>query len=81
MIFEFVCILIFFEVILLFGGYFVYKGIGSVFFMIIVVILGCLVGFVIVYVVGYFGGRLFIFKYGKYFFILKYDFERVEKFF
>jgi membrane protein DedA with SNARE-associated domain len=78
---ESACIPIPSEVILPLGGYLVYKGIGSVLSMTIVATLGCLAGSVIAYVLGYFGGRPFILKYGKYFFISKHDFERAEKFF
>src|SRR5690606_37647619 len=63
------------------GGYMVYKGIGSILSMSLVATLGCYLGSVIAYAVGYYGGRPFILKYGKYFFISKHDFERAEKFF
>lgn len=78
---ESACIPIPSEVILPLGGYLAYKGIGSVLSMTIVATLGGLAGSVIAYIVGYFGGRPFILKYGKYFFISKHDFERAEKFF
>ncbi|MEZ0536217.1 DedA family protein [Caldicellulosiruptoraceae bacterium PP1] len=78
---ESACIPIPSEVILPLGGYMVYKGIGSIFSMSLVATLGCYAGSVLAYVVGYYGGRPFILKYGKYFFISKHDFEKAEKFF
>lgn len=78
---ESACIPIPSEIILPLGGYLAYKGIGSVLSMTVVSTLGCLAGSVIAYAVGYYGGRPFILKYGKYFFITKHDFERAEKFF
>lgn len=78
---ESACIPIPSEIILPLGGYLVYKGIGNVFSMSLVATLGCYAGSLIAYLIGYYGGRPFILKYGKYFFISKHDFERAEKFF
>ncbi|WAM34566.1 DedA family protein [Caldicellulosiruptor morganii] len=78
---ESACIPIPSEIILPLGGYLVYRGIGSIFSMTLVATLGCYAGSVIAYVAGYFGGRPFILKYGKYLFISKHDFERAERFF
>jgi len=78
---ESACIPIPSEIILPLGGYLVYKGIGNIFSMSLVATLGGYAGSVIAYLIGYYGGRPFILKYGKYFFISKHDFERAEKFF
>lgn len=78
---ESACIPIPSEVILPLGGYMVSKGIGSILSMALVGTLGCLVGSIIAYIVGFYGGRPFILKYGKYFFISKHDFEKAERFF
>ena len=42
---------------------------------------GNLVGAVITYAIGYYGGRPFVLKYGKYFFIKERELHHSEKFF
>jgi membrane protein DedA with SNARE-associated domain len=78
---ESACIPLPSEVSLPLGGYLVYLGTGSVLSMAIVGTLGCLIGSWIAYVVGYFGGRPFILKYGKYFFVSKKDLDKADNFF
>ncbi len=43
--------------------------------------LGCLVGSIIAYYVGYWGGRSFIERYGKYVLISKHDLDTADRFF
>jgi membrane protein DedA with SNARE-associated domain len=43
--------------------------------------LGCLVGSIVAYAVGYWGGRSFIEQYGKYLLITKHDLDRADRFF
>src|SRR5512140_2072887 len=43
--------------------------------------LGCLIGSVVNYGVGLYGGRPFVERYGKYFFISKKDIARADKWF
>jgi membrane protein DedA with SNARE-associated domain len=43
--------------------------------------LGCLVGSLIAYAVGYWGGRTFIERYGKYVLITKHDLDNADRFF
>ncbi len=40
---------------------------------------GCLLGSIVSYYIGYFGGRKFVEKYGKYFFVTKDDLEEADK--
>jgi membrane protein DedA with SNARE-associated domain len=43
--------------------------------------LGCLVGSLVAYAVGYWGGRSFIERYGKYVLIKKHDLDNADRFF
>jgi membrane protein DedA with SNARE-associated domain len=43
--------------------------------------LGCLIGSMIVYAIGYAGGRQMILKYGRYLLITQHDAERADQFF
>jgi len=43
--------------------------------------LGCLLGSVMAYIVGYWGGRSFIERYGKYVLIKKHDLDSADRFF
>ena len=67
------------EVILPFAGYLVTKGVFSIHTAAIFGALGCVIGSIPSYYLGYFGGRKFIEKYGKYFLISKHDLEIADK--
>lgn len=68
------------EVILPFAGYLVNKGvISSIHIAAVFSALGCVLGSVPSYYLGYFGGRSFIEKYGKFFLISKKDLETADK--
>ncbi len=69
------------EVVIPFSGYLAYKGILNIYLVIIFSSLGGLAGSLIAYYIGYFGGRAFILKYGKYFFISEKNLETAEKWF
>jgi len=43
--------------------------------------LGCAVGSAVAYAVGYYGGREFVFKYGKYILLKRSDVEKSERWF
>ncbi len=43
--------------------------------------LGCLIGSIIAYCIGYWGGRSFIERYGKYVLISKHDLDTADRFF
>ncbi len=67
------------EAILPFAGYLVSKGIMSIHVAAFAGALGCILGSIPSYYLGYFGGRPFIEKYGKWFLISKHDLEMADK--
>jgi len=68
------------EAILPFAGYLVTIGkISSIHTAAIFGAAGCVIGSVPSYYLGYFGGRTFIEKYGKYFLISNHDLETADK--
>ena len=67
------------EAILPFAGYLVTKGAFSIHTAAFFGALGCVLGSIPSYYLGYFGGRKFIEKYGKYFLISKHDLEVADK--
>lgn len=79
------------EVIMTFSGFLAYQGVFSAFggsakggdliFLSIVGALGCMAGSIISYYVGLKGGRPFIDKYGKYFFLNRGHLELSERWF
>lgn len=78
---ESACIPIPSELTLPLAGYMVFLGKGTVLSMTLISTLGCLVGSLLAYVIGYYGGRPFIIKYGKYIFISEKDFNKADRFF
>lgn len=78
---ESACIPIPSEIILPLAGYMVYLEKGTIYSMTAISTLGCLVGSLLAYVIGYYGGRPFIKKYGKYFFMSNKDFMKADRFF
>lgn len=69
------------EVVIPFSGYLAYKGVLNLYLAILFSSLGGLAGSLIAYFIGYFGGRAFIIKYGKYFFVSEKNLETAEKWF
>lgn len=67
------------EAILPFAGYMVTKGVFNIHQAAFFGALGCLIGSIPSYYLGYFGGRKFIEKYGKYFLISHHDLETADK--
>jgi membrane protein DedA with SNARE-associated domain len=78
---ESACIPLPSEVTLPMAGYMVYKHMGTILSMTIVSTLGCLFGSWVAYVVGYYGGRPFILKYGKYIFLSEKELNKADRFF
>lgn len=76
MVLEAVIIIIPSELILATGGILASRGVFSFFGAFIIGLLGSVFCAVIIYFIGYFGGRPFIEKYGKYFFMKKEDIEK-----
>ena len=68
------------EAILPFAGYLVTTGqIPNIHIASIFGAIGCVLGSIPSYYIGYFGGRSFVEKYGKYFFVSKHDLEEADK--
>lgn len=81
MILEAVIIIIPSEVILATGGILAANNIFSFFGAFITGLLGSIFCAITIYLMGYYGGRPFIEKYGKYFFMKKEDIEKSDKWF
>ena len=67
------------EAILPFAGYLVTKGTFSIHTAALFGAIGCVLGSIPSYYLGYFGGRKFVEKYGKYFLISRHDLEIADK--
>ena len=67
------------EAILPFAGYLASKGVFSIHQAAFFGAIGCVLGSLPSYYLGYFGGRQFIEKYGKYFLISAHDLEIADK--
>ena len=67
------------EAILPFAGYLVTKGVFSIHTAALFGAIGCVLGSIPSYYIGYFGGRKFVEKYGKYFLVSKHDLEVADK--
>jgi membrane protein DedA with SNARE-associated domain len=78
---ESACIPIPSEIIMPFSGFLVASGKLNLLWVVFFGALGNLLGAVITYAVGYFGGRPFILKYGKFIFVKEKEVHHAEKFF
>jgi membrane protein DedA with SNARE-associated domain len=78
---ESACIPLPSEIIMPFAGYLVYKGQFSLFWAATAGALGCNLGSVIAYEIGYFGGRPLVAKYGARVWISRRDLELTDRFF
>ncbi len=67
------------EAILPFAGYLVSKGVMTIHTAAFAGAFGCVIGSIPSYYLGYFGGRPFIEKHGKWFLISKKDLETADK--
>lgn len=67
------------EAVLPFAGFLVSKGEMGFHTAAIAGAIGCVIGSVPSYYIGYFGGRKFVEKYGKYFLVSKKDLETADK--
>lgn len=81
MVLESACIPIPSEVIMPFSGYLSYVGELSLPLVVASGTIGNLIGSLIAYYIGFFGGRAFIEKYGRYVFLGGGDLERAEEWF
>ena len=81
MVLEAVIIVIPSEVILATGGILAGRGIFSFWGAFLTGLLGSVFCAIVIYLMGYFGGRPFIKKYGKYFFMKEEDIEKSDSWF
>jgi len=78
---ESACVPIPSEIIMPFAGYLVTTGRFSFLWVVVLGAIGNLIGSIIAYVVGFYGGRAFIIKYGKYIFINQEEMDGADRFF
>jgi membrane protein DedA with SNARE-associated domain len=76
---ESACIPIPSEIIMPFSGYLVFSGKFSLWLVVFWGTIGNLIGSIIAYLVGFYGGRPLIEKYGKYLFLSKEDLDRAQR--
>lgn len=69
------------EILFFASGYLIAKGSFSLWAVIVIATLGNLAGNIIMYILGYYGGRPLVDKYGKYFKIKDKDIEKVSAWF
>ena len=81
MVLEAVIIVIPSEAILATGGILASQGVFSFFGAFITGLLGSVFCAIVIYFMGYFGGRPFIRKFGKYFFMKEEDLEKSDSWF
>lgn len=81
MVLEAVIIAIPSEAILATGGILAAKGIFSLWGAFLVGLLGSVFCAIVIYFMGYFGGKPFVKKYGKYFFMKEEDIEKSDSWF
>ncbi|HSE50269.1 MAG TPA: DedA family protein [Terriglobales bacterium] len=78
---ESACIPLPSELIMPFAGYLVYEGKFNLFWVATAGAVGCNVGSVIAYEVGYYGGRPLVEKYGKYILLSRTELDWADRFF
>jgi membrane protein DedA with SNARE-associated domain len=78
---ESACIPLSSEVILPFSGYLVYTGRFSLFWVSLAGAVGCNLGSMVAYAVGYYGGRPLAHRYGRWLLISRNDLDRAEAWF
>lgn len=78
---ESACIPLPSEIIMPFAGYLVYKGQFSLLWAATAGAIGCNLGSVIAYEIGYFGGRPLVARYGSRIWISRRDLELTDRFF
>ena len=81
MVLEAVIIIIPSELILATGGILASSGKFSLLGAFIIGLIGSVFCAIVIYVMGYYGGRKFIIKYGKFFFMKQKDIDKSDKWF
>src|SRR5437868_8997916 len=69
------------ELIMPFAGYLVYKGQFNLYLAATAGALGCNLGSLLAYEIGYYGGRPLVERYGSYVFLGRHELEMAERFF
>lgn len=69
------------EIVMPFSGYLVFEGRFVLWQVVLWGAIGNLVGSIIAYLVGFFGGRRLILRYGKYFLVSEHDLELADNWF
>lgn len=69
------------EAVLPFAGYLSAQGRFDLFFVAFIATIGSIVGSLISYYIGYFGGKPFVLKIGKYFFLDSHHLDTTHRFF
>src|SRR6478672_2816726 len=78
---ESACIPLPSEIIMPFAGFLVYKGELNLFWVATAGAIGCNLGSVIAYEIGYHGGRPLVERYGRYILLNERDLEHADRFF
>jgi membrane protein DedA with SNARE-associated domain len=78
---ESACIPLPSEIIMPFSGFLVHKGEMNIWFVSIAGALGCVVGSLVAYWVGMYGGRPLIEKYGKFVLVSRHDLDLADRWF
>jgi membrane protein DedA with SNARE-associated domain len=78
---ESACIPLPSEIIMPFAGYLVYAGHFNLLWAATAGAIGCNVGSVIAYEIGYYGGRPLVENYGRYIWLSRHDLELADRFF
>src|SRR5437762_1811271 len=78
---ESACIPLPSEIIMPFSGYLVFKGEFNLWFVGVAGAFGCVVGSLVAYWVGMYGGRPFIEKYGRYVLVSGHDLDLADRWF
>jgi len=78
---ESACIPLPSEIIMPFSGYLVYMGRFSLLAVATWGAIGCNVGSILAYEIGYYGGRPLVVRYGRYIFVSQHDLDMADRFF
>lgn len=78
---ESACIPLPSEIIMPFAGYLAYSGRFNLFWAATAGAIGCNLGSVIAYEIGFYGGRPLVEKYGQYIWISRHDLDMADRFF
>src|SRR3954466_6522024 len=78
---ESACIPLPSEIIMPFSGYLVYTGRFNLWWVGVAGAVGCVLGSIVAYYIGLYGGRPLIEKYGRYIFVSHHDLDLADRWF